>query len=368
MRNTLQRLYRTKLTLLATLFTFAGVVLLVIAREAEGATSWRWLADLPTADIGSALFTTGLIAIAFTYLDERDSEIRANQRLRKVLRQEAPAIRDAVIDGFAFAPDTLTKVAAPEVLDKVVENCLAIQLGDKSLAKDLYVDLREQVLRTAERHFDVHASVTLTPWEHATATKDMFVATIRWDYRTRLSTSTLRYSCVSNSEEYRQLLRDPTSAGVWFFRPTGGLDAGSPDAFQLVQFTIDGRPQTVRHTKRTTGQVFAVNLDAEATDAKAEVQLSCTYRVLVRKHGHLLYVDFAKPSKGVKVDLWYGDAGIRYVNVLDFIAGAQAARVQRSPASVPTPNVSIDYAGWVFPRSGVAFVWVLESEAPGPEA
>ena len=95
------------------------------------------------ADIGSALFTTGLIVIAFEYIDQEDAEVRANQRLRKILRQEAPAIRDAVVDGFAFAPDSLTNVASPETLDKIVENCLAIQLGDQALAKEIYADVRE---------------------------------------------------------------------------------------------------------------------------------------------------------------------------------------------------------------------------------
>ena len=84
------------------------------------------------------------------------------------------------------------------------------------------------------------------------------------------------------------------------------------------------------------------------------------YRVLVQKHGHLLYLDFDKPCRGVKVYLGYGEAGIREVSVLDFFAGPQAARVQRSPSSVPAPSVSVGYDGWVFPRSGVAFVWVLE--------
>src|SRR5262249_40456822 len=105
--------------------------------------------------------------IAFEYIDEQDAEVRANHRLRKVLREEAPAIRDAVVNGFAFAPDSLTNVASPKTLDKIVENCLAIQLGDQALAKEVYADVREQVLRSAERWFDVHVSVTLGPWKKA---------------------------------------------------------------------------------------------------------------------------------------------------------------------------------------------------------
>lgn len=52
----------------------------------------------------------------------------------------------------------------------------------------------------------------------------------------------------------------------------------------------------------------------------------------------------------------------RYVNVLDYIAGARQPRIAQLPASDPTPSVEIGYDGWVFPKGGVAFVWMLESE------
>jgi hypothetical protein len=106
-------------------------------------------------DIRSALFTTGLIVVAFEYIDREDADQRANLRLRRVLSEEAPAIRDAGIDGFAFAPDHLAQVASPETLDRIVRNTLAIQLGDQELADDLYTDLRQQVTRSAERRLDV---------------------------------------------------------------------------------------------------------------------------------------------------------------------------------------------------------------------
>jgi hypothetical protein len=73
MPNPLQRLYQTKLALLATIFTFVGVALLVLARWSEATGAWSWLANLPVTDIGSALFTTGLIVIAFEYIDQQDA-------------------------------------------------------------------------------------------------------------------------------------------------------------------------------------------------------------------------------------------------------------------------------------------------------
>ena len=56
------------------------------------------------------------------------------------------------------------------------------------------------------------------------------------------------------------------------------------------------------------------------------------------------------------------------MNVLDYIAGSNQTRLSRLPASGPTPSVALGFDGWVLPKAGVAFVWVLEREmAPVPE-
>lgn len=63
----------------------------------------------------------------------------------------------------------------------------------------------------------------------------------------------------------------------------------------------------------------------------------------------------------------YGDCGIRYVNVVDYIAGARQPYIAQLPPTDPTPSVELSYDGWVLPKGGVAFVWVLESELPNTD-
>jgi hypothetical protein len=127
-----------------------------------------------------------------------------------------------------------------------------------------------------------------------------------------------------------------------------------------VQCAVNGTDRPIRRTQRKGSQLYTATIP-ETTDDE-EITISCTYRVLVQRHGHLLYLDIPRPTKGLQVQLWYGDCGIRRVNTLDFIASAQQPRILRSPASVPTPSVEIGFDGWIFPKSGVAFVWVLEEE------
>ena len=89
MNNALQRLYKTKLTLLAVVMTVAGAALLVLDQWALTVPTWHWLMAFPVTEIGSAVFTTGLIVVAFEYLDKEDAEVRAMQRLKHALHEEA---------------------------------------------------------------------------------------------------------------------------------------------------------------------------------------------------------------------------------------------------------------------------------------
>ncbi|HEY3684230.1 MAG TPA: hypothetical protein VGL93_14435 [Streptosporangiaceae bacterium] len=367
MNNALQRLYKTKLAFLATVATVFGIVLLLLAHWTWGTAHWPWLVALPITDIGSALFTTGLIAIFFQYIDQQDAETRATQRLRRVLAEEAPAIRDAVIQGFDLKADDIAKVASPATLDRITKNCLTLQLGDRRLAEDLYTDLRQQIIRAKERRYDVHVSVALSPWDDGPAqgSDAMFVATVRWEYRVTPLSPVMRFSCVSDMSEYRELLRDPSSTVAWYFEPAAGLTAASTESFELAQFTVDGKPRPIRRAKRRRAQTFTVSTGvAEAAETRS-AQVAYTYRVLVQRHSHLLHLDTGEPTKGLKVEFWYGDCGIRYVNMLDYIASAQEPRISRTPDSIPTRSAEVAFDGWVLPKAGVAFVWVLENEVSG---
>lgn len=364
MNRLLDQLYKTKLRLAGLVTTLLGIALIVVSHRAETIPVLTWLVGWPTGEVGSALLSAGVIAVIFEYYARKETAARTNEQLRHAIRQEAPAIRDVVLDSFAFEPETMRSIASDETLDKIATNAITLRLGDAELARDAYDDLRKQVIRSPERWRNVDVSVSLSPWEGGPAEgKDsMFVATIRWEYEVKPTESTLRFVSTSDQAEYRELLRDPTVAGQWMFEKVGALDASSHDTFELVQLAVDGKERPVRRTVRRGTQVYTAALGKAATTDN-EVTISYTYRILVQRHGHLLYLDLPRPTKGMHVQLNYGLADIWYVNVLDYFASPSSSRVERSPSSAPARTVDVSFDGWVFPRAGVAFVWVLDDEA-----
>jgi hypothetical protein len=75
--------------------------------------------------------------------------------------------------------------------------------------------------------------------------------------------------------------------------------------------------------------------------------------------GVSLYLDLSRLTR-THVRLNYADVDIRRVTVLDHFASSRSSRVEQERSDVPIKTVDIRFDGWVFPRSGVAFVWVLD--------
>jgi hypothetical protein len=346
---------------MATIATFVGVAMQVISYWLDPATRSSWLVS-NLGGLGAGLLGIGLLGVLFQYVGDQDNERSALRRTRIVLGELVPELRDAVIQGFAFNAEDMARVANPVVLDQVAENVLGLQLGDRGLAHDVYTDIRSQVIQAPERWRDVSISVVLTPRKDAgKGSEAMFQATVRWEYRTTPASPTVRFASVTDPAEYRELLRDPAVASVWYLGRPSPIDGASREAYELVQFAVNGRLLVIRRAARAGAQTYSSTIPADLADS--EVAISCTYHVLVKQRGHLLYLDVPRPAKGLHVEFAYGGCGIQTLDTVDFIAGAEQARVLRTPESDTAPSVVLNFDGWVFPKSGVAFVWALADEA-----
>ena len=359
MQSPLQRLYKTNIVLLGFGGTVVGGALMVVA----GWPDWKVIASL----IGGTIFTAGAIVVGYQYVGNEVADEVAARRTNNAVKAAAPAFAASVIHAMAYAPKEVLAVTAPDVLDRVVENSLAQRLGNPALAAGVFNDLKAQVLRSQECWYDLHISAALTPWLGRTSepSAPMYVATFRYDYRVTNSPQELRFACVSDLAEYRELRDDPRVTEVWYFESKAGLDATSLEAFELAEVVVAGKPQKLKRTTRSDAQYYSVRL-APDLDRSAPVAVSFVYRGLVQQHGHVLHIDLIKPTSGVTIDLNYGGAGIRHVNVIDHISSAARPTISTTAATYPSPSVAVTFDGWVLPKAGVAFVWVLDDEVQPP--
>lgn len=355
---------------------FLGLLLAVAAfavnRVGELVASTPALHDLSGfwwGETSAALFGACLAIFADAYFS-REKEAADDERFRRILREEAPAMRRAVIEGFAFEPNELAQVATPATLDQIIENSLAIRLQDKQFASELYRDIRDQAVGSSERWFDTRVSIHLSPLPigsggtegSSTSPTQMFVVTTTWEYNVAPAHATRHFTCVSDETTYRDVVEQGGNTSAWYFRPANGIDGGDKAAFQLVQFSVDGQPRDIRRRAQGKSQTYSVEVGKDVVERAAPVAISSTTRTLVRQHGHLINIDIEQPSRGLAVELDYAECAIEQVRVLPFFPSSKRPRFLNMPESVPDRTVSVAIDGWLMPDSGAALVWVLDRE------
>ena len=336
----LHRLRRLKAALLAVSFTLAGILLMMLNAWLAPLQlgSWQWLHALPLGELGGTLFGAGLLSTFFEYTFRRDQEAHTLARFRQIIREEAPAA-----------------------------NVMALRLGDEQFAREIYRDIRDQAIRAAERWYDVAVRVRLsTAVERSTAGTPLLDVTVEWEYTTVPSSATRRFACVSDQDEYNELRQDVPATSTWFMAPRPGMDARRREAYELLELTVDGRPQPIRRSTRATGQTYSVDLDEEARSGEP-VRIRQVFRTVTPQWSHRLYFAVRQPTRGWSLRLDYTDTNIGDMRVNDTVATAPAARIVRSPEAVPGKVIALESAGWLMPGSGVAFTWTLDEELPQTE-
>ena len=128
----LHRLRRIKAALLAVSLTLAGILLIMLAAWLNHLDlgTWNWLHSFPLTELGGTLFGAGLLSTLFEYTFRRDQEESMVARFRQTIHDEAPTLRDSLIEAFRFDRDDLRRIATPELLDDLARTSLGLRFGD----------------------------------------------------------------------------------------------------------------------------------------------------------------------------------------------------------------------------------------------
>ena len=369
--SALVRIHRLKAIIVAIASFSVGVAFLTFAKYAEGRPHYQWLAFWPVSEIGGTLTAAGIFGVAWEYMDARDKNAREDERIRRLLVDSTPAFTDAVIRGFAAAPDDLQRVATPALLDDLTTNALALRLGDKKFASEIYSGLLAQAIRTPERWEDVSIDIRLSRIRERSTEgaprklllAPLFEVTTTWDYSLVPSARVQKFACVSDRDEFRELLSELPATSTWFLSPRTGLTPTDPAAYELLQFSVNGEARPIRRSASKTRQTYTVDLGENVVRAGQPVRIRHTLRAVISREGHWLQVAMTQPTKDLSMTLDYTDTDIAVLQVTDLVSSAKQPRVNYLPQQQPTKVVSLEVPGWLLPQAEVTFIWTLNDEA-----
>ena len=362
-----RRLLKTKAALLAVSFTLIGILLIML--NAWLATlslgDWSWLHHLPLDEVGGPLLGAGLVSTVLDYSYRRDQEDVAIQRTQQAIVDLSPAkLWSVLCEGLARHPAELARLTTSERLDDAAAAIMAQRLGDEQFAREIYADIRDQAIRAAERWYDVAVCVRLsTAVERSTCGTPLLDVTVEWEYTTVPSGSERRFACVSDRAAYNALRGDIPATSAWFMAPRPGMDARSQESYELLELTVDGRPQPIRRTVQATGQTYRVRLDDVAQSGKP-VRIRQIFRTSTPAWGHRLFFELPQPARNMSLAVDYTNTSIADIRVSDTVATFQPSQLVRTPEAAVGKVISLNARGWLLPKTGFAVTWTLESELP----
>jgi hypothetical protein avisC_04866 len=367
------RLRKTKAALLAAALTLAGVLLIMLNGWLAGLNlgDWAWLHALPLGELGGTLFGAGLLGTLFEYSFRKDQEAATTRQFRQIIHDEAPAMRDAVIEGFRFNTDDLERIATPRLLDELAVNSLGMRFGDTAFGREVYGDIKHQAITAEERWYDARVDATLgiIPRVRGYTPNPFFDLLVRWEYTVVPKHRFRKFAVVSDRQRYDQMVAERGETSVWFRRPVPGVAVTDPAVFALEQFTINGKAIPFTRQADDVSQVYIVDLGEQVVRDEKPVVVSFAFRTLVPRDGHVVHTDIDRPTKGLEVELTYDAAAIRRVRLMDFASRGDGGRIITESE---IPVVRYRYDGWLFPRAGLVFAWTLADEgaiaAPQAEA
>ena len=356
------RLRRFKAALLAVSFTLAGVLLMMLNAWLTPLQlgDWQWLHALPLGELGGTLFGAGLLSTFFEYTFRRDQERAVTERFRQTIRDEAPALRDAVIEAFRFDHQDVARIATPELLDDLARTSLGLRFGDPAFGREVYADIRHQAMAAEERWYDARVDATLgIPRGRSTAPTPFFDLRVRWEYTVTPRHRFRKFAVVSDRQRYDQLVAERGETSVWYRRPVPGLAVSDPDVFALEQFTVNGTPVPFTRQVDRVSQVYTVDLGEQVIQQEQAVVISFSFRTRTLRSGHVVHLDIDRPTRGLDVELRYDPKQVGQMRILDFASIGEGGRLTQVPN---TPTLRYRYDGWLFPRAGMVFVWTLPDE------
>ena len=306
------RVYKLKTMILSLIGSIIGVALLVLSKYVSPDSFWS---SIPIAELGSTIFITSTLVVVWDYLDGRDRERRDDERVRRILKESAPDFRDAVVQGFAVNADDLARVATPELLDGIAKNVLALRLGDRQFAEEIYTDVRDQAIRAAERWTNVDVSVRLSSIDERSAKgAPLFDLLIEWEYTTVPSHAVRKFTCVSDTNEFYDLVSEVPATSAWFMPPHTGVDAAARSSYELVAFAVDGEELPIRRSTRKTGQTYTVHMADDVIASGKPVRIRTVYRALGSRTAHRLFLqDPGSCPRPVTVHRLHRDRHLAYV-------------------------------------------------------
>ena len=248
-------------------------------------------------------------------------------------------------------------------VDSMIRQCLQARARDEELGDAIYYEMLETLFGKEDRQLELRSSfrydITISQLpetaEDKRRSEAYFQLRTHVEYTKTIRSGIFMIGCASDRAQLDALIEDEHCEYRWILG--GGDDLDIERDFTVEKMRIDGEDIPVIEAKKTR-RGYEVWCGSEALKAKINKEVKIEIEILTKKakNNRTFPVYLLYPTQGLEINFHYEHAGLQNVRAESFFAGRhpQAAITTTKDKAI---NVRVSPEEWVFPTSGVIFIW-----------
>ncbi|MBN1829815.1 MAG: alanine racemase [Deltaproteobacteria bacterium] len=244
-------------------------------------------------------------------------------------------------------------------INEILRSCLKTRAHDADLGDAIYYEMFETLFGKRDRQLELRQNfrydIRISEFSDRESAADFFRVRTRVSYRKVLRHERFIVACARDGTDLAELFEDERCEYRWLLGY--GADGISFRDFTVRSVRIDGDEVPIISAGQT-GRGYEIWCGSGELSGKIGREVAMEFEMETRQHrkNNLFSVYLVYPTRGLDVSFDYGDTAVGNVREVCFFAGKQPRPlVERCEGR--SVSISVDAGEWIFPTSGVAFVW-----------
>jgi alanine racemase len=259
-----------------------------------------------------------------------------------------------------FIPDEEKSISR---IDNIIRHCFQTRTRSEELGDAIYYEMFEALFGKEDRQLELRSSfrynIRISQW--STADKEIrqpeayFQLNTHVEYKKTIRSSIFMIGCASDSGQLAALIEDPHCEYRWILGQ--GDDLVVERDFKVARMRIDGEDIPVIEAKKT-GRGYEVWCGSERLKDKINKEVKIEIEIVtIKARGNRTFpVYLLYPTRGLEINFNYENANLKNVKQESFFAGRHP-QPSISSSRGKSINIKISDQEWIFPQSGVIFIW-----------
>lgn len=251
-------------------------------------------------------------------------------------------------------------------IDNIIRHCFQTRARNEEMGDAIYYEMFETLFGKEDRQLelreDFRYDITVAEFSEQEIIavgyrSDSLRVTTHIEYKKVLRNHEFMIGCAFNNEQLAALFGDSRCEYRWVMNR--GDDPVMERDFRLTRVTIDDENVPIIRSE-STNRGYEVWCGAESLKSKLNRQVKVTIEIFTKKSksNNIFSVYLVYPTRGLDITFNYENARFRHVREVSFFAGKHPypdVRRERGKSI----QLKLSDEAWIFPNSGVTFVWDL---------